>query len=207
MKNLRNIFLETQSQLQTIDEQLKRIQNSSPDIEENLTDYTNTVNEFLQRADIKSCLIDLHSRMWHTNVKYHFVRNNPRHREQYYFALIAMVGYDNWKYIDPTIRMNWESARLSFDRMYGMVKDFSENADIYAELFDAKKPQTEEKENRKKAVSLVAKIANTEKKSEEIANKLDTLAKKFEHLETFLPPRKNLETVRDALNAWIPPEE
>ncbi|MBQ2724490.1 MAG: hypothetical protein IJF78_02165 [Clostridia bacterium] len=207
MKNLRNIFLETQSQLQTIDEQLKRIQNSSPDIEENLTDYTNTVNEFLQRADIKSCLIDLRSRMWHTNVKYHFVRNNPRHREQYYFALIAMVGYDNWKYIDPTIRMNWESARLSFDRMYGMVKDFSENADIYAELFDAKKPQTEEKENRKKAVSLVAKIANTEKKSEEIANKLDTLAKKFEHLETFLPPRKNLETVRDALNAWIPPEE
>jgi hypothetical protein len=89
--------------------------------------------------------------MERTNFWFHLVRNNPRHREQYNFALIAIVGYENWKNIDPTLRMNWESARLSFDRMYGMVKDFAEHADYYAGLFEKKAPQEKEEKTSKKA--------------------------------------------------------
>lgn len=66
-----------------------------------------------------------------TNFWFHLIRSNPRHREQYYFGFIAIVGYENWKKLPEMIRVNWESARLSFDRMYGMVKDFKRNSEVY----------------------------------------------------------------------------
>ncbi len=82
---------------------------------------------------VKRSLKKLKRHMALTNIFFHLVRNNPRHREQYYFGFIAIVGFDNWKRMPDVIRMNWESARLSFDKMYGMVKDFKEHSDIYAD--------------------------------------------------------------------------
>ncbi len=86
--------------------------------------------------DPKKSLTKLKRSMAFTNLFFHLVRNNPRHREQYYFGLIAIVGYENWKGMPDTIRMNWESARLSFDKMYGMVKDFKKHSDVYADYIN-----------------------------------------------------------------------
>ena len=154
----------------------------------------------------KDQLITLRERMWVTNVVFHLVRNNPRHREQYYFALIAMVGYENWKNVNDTIRMNWESARLSFDRMYGMVKDFAENAEVYAGLFRAA-PEKQEPAapelpaDHPKQLNEIHK--DLAKKIEGISSDLD---KKLENLTKLLPPQDKIKEVRDALNEWIPPD-
>ncbi len=208
MMKLKKLIEKIQGQLKSIEKQLNDIQAPSPDTAKNLENYTNTVNEFLNRTNkITLCLADLRRRMWHTNVWFHLVRNNPRHREQYYFALIAMVGYENWKNVDPTLRMNWESARLSFDRMYGMVKDFAENAEKYAGLFDAasekQEPATPElPADHSKQLNEIHK--DLTKKIEGISSDLD---KKLENLTRLLPPQEKIKELRDALNAWIPPDD
>lgn len=88
----------------------------------------------------------LYRKMWRTCYFFHLFRNNPRSRERYYFSFISIVGYDHWDNVDETVRMNWESARLSFDRMFGMMKNFKENPEEYAKLLDCKaKEKTEAK--------------------------------------------------------------
>lgn len=98
-----------------------------------------TDEKALDTNELVSNIKSLRRRMMLTNVLFHSVRNNPRHREKYYFALIAIVEDGRWKVMNERIRMNWESARPSFDRMYGMVKDFSWHAEYYAKLFSEEK--------------------------------------------------------------------
>lgn len=162
--------------------------------------------KMIPAPNIPSDLINLRIRMERTNFWFHLVRNNPRHREQYYFALIAMVGYENWKNVNDTIRMNWESARLNFDRMYGMVKDFAENADMYAGLFRAASEKQEPAApelpaDHPKQLNEIHK--DLAKKIEGISSDLD---KKLENLTKLLPPQDKIKEVRDALNEWIPPD-
>ena len=94
-------------------------------IEEKLMDISNT-------ADL---LVDLKRKMQIVNWLFHFTRNNARSRNSFYFALIRIVGYDKWPNLEKRIRLEWESSRNSFDRMYGMVKEFCSGRKYYAELF------------------------------------------------------------------------
>ena len=99
----------------------------------------NILNGLFRKMEIGREIKRLRRRMRGTNFFYHLVRNNPRHRDQYYFALIAIVGYEKWADIHADIRMNWESARLSFDRMYGMVKNFALHLHTYTAVLDGQK--------------------------------------------------------------------
>lgn len=105
---------------------------------------------------ISNTIAELRKKMWRTNFWFHFVRNNPRHRDQHYARLIAAVGYENWRYVEPTLRMSWESARNSFDKMYGLIKAFDANNEIYTKLFaeaetERQKAEAEEKKKKEEA--------------------------------------------------------
>lgn len=52
----------------------------------------------------------------------HFSRNNPRTVYYYYNWLIGLFGYDNWEKGNALFKRQWESAKYSFDKMYGLVK-------------------------------------------------------------------------------------
>lgn len=126
---------------------------STPDNSEGQNGTEKTVLENAQTDDkinqekqnLANSLKKLKRGMDCTNFWFHLIRSNPRHREQYYFGFVAIVGYENWKKLPEMIRINWESARLSFDRMYGMVKDFKRNNEVYSEfILKAKFPNEEE---------------------------------------------------------------
>ena len=55
----------------------------------------------------------------------HFSRNNPRTVNYFYNWLIGLFGYDNWEKGSAPLKRQWESAKYSFDRMYGLVKGWS----------------------------------------------------------------------------------
>ena len=57
------------------------------------------------------------------------------------------MGYNRWKDVNETVRMNWESARLSFDRMFGMVKNFADNPEEYSKLFGIEPQERAEAKN------------------------------------------------------------
>ena len=163
----------------------------------------------------KDQLITLRERMWVTNVVFHLVRNNPRHREQYYFALIAMVGYENWKNVNDTVRMNWESARLSFDRMYGMVKDFAENAEVYAGLFGFDAPAKTSIEEilaptKEKFEKLHEEMAKLPDKYNAVINNYQEISVNFkkqaEGLKQIENSKKQLKECLEALSKLLPPD-
>ena len=129
----------------------------------------------------------LRRRMRGTNFFYHLVRNNPRHRDQYYFALIAIVGYEKWADIHADIRMNWESARLSFDRMYGMVKNFALHLHTYTAVLDGQK--VPEKKNTNDMAELKDTVRSIEEKNNEISQDVTVINKKLDNL---LPPWRNI---------------
>lgn len=166
--------------------------------------------------NIPSDLVNLRIRMERTNFWFHLVRNNPRHREQYYFALIAMVGYENWKNIDPTVRMNWESARLSFDRMYGMVKDFAENAETYAGLFGFDAPAKTSIEEilaptKEKFEKLHEEMAKLPDKYNAVINNYQEISVNFkkqtEELKQIENSKKQLKECLETLSKLLPPED
>ncbi len=82
-----------------------------------------------------------------TNVLYHAVRNNPRHRDKYYLALIAEVGFDNWQYVPTALRMAWESGRNNFDTLYGLIKSFYKNEQVITAFVEAEDNKTEKQVN------------------------------------------------------------
>ncbi len=108
---------------------------------------TRNTNEVMSKIDL------LYRKMWRTCYFFHLFRDNPRNRERYYFSLISIVGYDHWDNVDETVRMNWESARLSFDRMFGMVKNFRENPEEYAKLLDCKAKEKTEAQTETKPLN------------------------------------------------------
>lgn len=131
-----------------------------PDETKKLIDETIKLIE--NSTKISNSILTLRRRMKLTNIWFHPVRNNPRHRDQYYFGLIPIVGYENWQKVNDTIRMNWESARLSFDKMYGMVKNFAEHIDEYSSVFgDTEPDKTKTEEFRQKVVNSLNDMKNS----------------------------------------------
>lgn len=205
--------------IDTIKEQLQQVNNTLDKLQDsdaNTEDIQKTLSIYLSQTTAETYLSDLRRRMWHTNFWFHLVRNNPRHREQYYFALIAMVGYENWKNIDPTIRMNWESARLSFDRMYGMVKDFAENAEVYAGLFGFDAPAKTSIEEilaptKEKFEKLHEEMAKLPDKYNAVINNYQEISVNFkkqaEELKQIENSKKQLKECLETLSKLLPPED
>ena len=87
-------------------------------------------NKTKRYTAIEKLLKKMRRKMRTTNVLYHAVRNNPRHRDKYYLALIAEVGFENWQYVPTALRMAWESGRTGFDTLYGLIKSFYNNESV-----------------------------------------------------------------------------
>lgn len=104
---------------------------------------------------------------------FHPFRNNPRNRERYYFTLIRLVGYDRWCNVDECIRVNWESSRLSFDRLFGMVREFCDAPDKYAMAF------TVDVGEKKKAQEECAEMNALCKEMKQTLGKINELEREF----------------------------
>lgn len=199
------------------------IKNTEPDAEQAAPNEKNEqdaeqagTNKNNTKNTIKTELLWLRMQMERTNFWFHLVRNNPRHREQYYFALIAIVGYENWKNVNDTIRMNWESARLSFDRMYGMVKDFAENAEVYAGLFGFDAPAKTSIEEilaptKEKFEKLHEEMAKLPDKYNAVINNYQEISVNFkkqaEELKQIENSKKQLKECLETLSKLLPPED
>ena len=61
-------------------------------------------------------------RMCKINLFLHFSRNNPRTTNYCYHMFIGLIGYDEWNYCSPEIVNAWNTARGSFDKMFGLIK-------------------------------------------------------------------------------------
>ena len=57
---------------------------------------------------------------------FYFTRNNPVHTYRCYCRFIEIIGPE--KYLrSPLVRNEWEAARYSFDKMYGLVAAWCED--------------------------------------------------------------------------------
>ncbi len=176
-------YKEIKKKLEDICNQFDTSRTSDQGLQDIEVKCKNVLNELICKIEIAREIKLLRLRMGFTNFFFHLVRNNPRHREQYYFALIAIVKYEKWTNIKENIRMNWESARLSFDRMYGMVKDFSAHLNYYVQVFD-----TQEVTEHKKIIEiteLYSTVKAIEEKDKEIFQKVGDIIKK---MDAILPP-------------------
>lgn len=106
-----------------------------------------------------------------TNVLYHTVRNNPRHRDKYYLALIAEVGFENWQYVPTVLRMAWESGRNNFDTLYGLIKSFNKNKPIITAFVKAEASA----EDAKKVTEDLQKADAQNKTEKQVKDILDNL--------------------------------
>ena len=69
-----------------------------------------------------SKIIDMRKSGRFINCLCHFTRNNPRTTEYYYNRLVSLFGADVWNQANAPVKLQWENAKYSFDRMYGLVK-------------------------------------------------------------------------------------
>lgn len=69
-----------------------------------------------------SKIIDMRKSGRFINCLCHFTRNNPRTTEYYYNRLVSLFGADVWNQANAPFKLQWENAKYSFDRMYGLVK-------------------------------------------------------------------------------------
>lgn len=77
-------------------------------------------------------LNNLHRRMCCTRVLLYFLRNNPVYTYRYYYSFIEIVGPE--MYLRSTcIRNEWDSARYSFDKMYGLISAWCKKFDMLDE--------------------------------------------------------------------------
>lgn len=108
----------------------------------------------LKNLRAKACII---------NIFCHFQRNNPRTTTYLYNRLIAETGYEKWPKIHPSIRNEWDSARLNFDKMYGLIKAWykSEN-DIFTEYISKPKTEIEIMKEESDIVSLETSLIKKE---------------------------------------------
>jgi len=54
------------------------------------------------------------------NIFMYFFRNNPRYTNRFYHQFIQIVGYENYREM-LSIKNEWDGARYSFDKMYGLL--------------------------------------------------------------------------------------
>ena len=132
-------------------------------------------------------LQDLRWKMFRIHWLFHFTRNNPRNRGYCYHALIAAVGYDCWARVHPFLRLQWESAQNSFDRMYGLIKAFYDEKENIAKLLLPSAQNMQETEAWKTKAAL-----DPAKKLEELSEKLD---KSLKNVTKVLNSCENLETM------------
>ena len=180
-------YQEIKKELEDIRKQLNTGQMLEQSAQELAKRCEEILDEMISKIDICQEIKYLRRRMRCTNFFFHLVRNNPRHREQYYFALIAIVGYEKWGNINEDIRMNWESARLSFDRMYGMLKDFSLHTHEYVTALE-----TEEAVSKNISFDITemySVVKSIEEKDKEIFKDVKGILKK---IDSILPPWSNI---------------
>jgi len=195
--------------LKEVSNLIKKLQSAIPtEDHEAISECAIKLDGMTRTIDICAALRHLRNRMGFTNFWFHPVRNNPRHREQYYFALIAIVSYERWKNVNDTIRMNWESARVSFDRMYGMVKEFAEHGNVYAEYFVPTVPAEADCPHilksfetlQEKLISVLGQYEKLEKQYTEVS---DEYAKKVKELTAIDESRKQIEACYKSLGAFV----
>lgn len=58
-----------------------------------------------------------------------FMRNKPSYTNRYYYRFIEIVGPEQYLR-SPLVRNEWDSARYSFDKMYGLVSVWYKSFDI-----------------------------------------------------------------------------
>ena len=73
------------------------------------------------------------NKLWHSMVFKRclcfFTRNNPIHTNRYYYWFIEIVGSE--RYLNsPLVRNEWDTARYSFDKMYGLIAEWRKSFDI-----------------------------------------------------------------------------
>ena len=70
-----------------------------------------------------------------TGIFMHFIRNNPIYTNRYYYSFIEIIGTE--KYLRAAyIRNEWDSARYSFDKMYGLISAWCKRFDMLDEEID-----------------------------------------------------------------------
>lgn len=105
--------------------------------------------------DFEFELKKMRRRMRTVNCLFHVTRNNPRTTYYFYHRLIQIAGgYAKWENANPAMKAAWESARLHFDQMYGLVKAWNKTLTTVPEKKEAADDPTKavidtlQKENR-----------------------------------------------------------
>ena len=139
-----------------------------------------------------SKIIDMRKSGRFINCLCHFTRNNPRTTGYYYNWLVSLFGADNWATGKASFKQQWEDAKYSFDRMYGLVKGWqAAHASLSLEL-----PANDEKD--KEIERLTKKIEDNKKSAEE---KQTDLQKKIDELIGQLEDKKKeFDKAIEALN-------
>ena len=128
-----------------------------------------------------SKIIDMRKSGRFINCLCHFTRNNPRTTEYYYNRLVSLFGADVWNQANAPFKLQWENAKYSFDRMYGLVKGWrkaeavltlvlpAEDAKdkiikrLKKELKTAKKSKDELQVEKQKEIDLLNQLMEDEK--------------------------------------------
>lgn len=115
------------------------------------------------------------NKLWHSMVfkrwLFFFTRNNPIHTNRYYYRFIEIVGSERYL-SSPLVRNEWDGARCSFDKMYGLVAEWRKSFDI----LNGEEPQYTEFGDR--LDSLISKrITDLKSRLDEIFNGVIPLAK------------------------------
>lgn len=137
----------------------------------------------------------LHKRGRTINMWFHFTRNNSRTTEYYYNWLVSLFGADNWATGNASFKQQWENAKNSFDRMYGLIKGWqAAHASLSLEL-----PANDQKD--KEIERLTKKIEDNKKSAEE---KQADLQKKIAELTGQLEDKKKeFDKAIEALNQAV----
>ena len=94
----------------------------------------NKMNEINEK--IKSDLTTLFSSMKKDLILFYFFRNNSRFTNRYYYRFISVIGAETYHSLD-SVKYEWESARYSFDKMYGLVAAWKDNGSFISDnLFE-----------------------------------------------------------------------
>lgn len=75
-----------------------------------------------KELSVSQKMMKMHKEMKGCKIKWYFFRNNFRSTNYYYNKFIEIIGLEAWKKLDPYYKSEWNSARYSFDRMYGLIR-------------------------------------------------------------------------------------
>ncbi len=80
-------------------------------------------------TEILKKLESLYCHMRCTRIFMRFLRNNPRYTNRYYQKFIEIIGTDEYLK-SPLVKLEWDSAKNSFDKMYGLVSSWRKGFSI-----------------------------------------------------------------------------